>query len=83
MSGLCGHRVQTLQKLYNYGVRGNHLRALHGTGDHEWLDGHCHALEYLILQGHPIVEAISQINKMTRDEAWNLDGYQNQMRVVD
>lgn len=83
MSGLCGHRVQTLQKLYNHGARGEHLGRLHGTGDPEFMDGHCHALEYLILQGTPMETAITQVNEMTRHEAWTIDGCSNPMRMID
>ncbi len=69
MSGLCFTRIYTLENLYRFGVRGEHLRALHGAENKPSLY-HCFAFEELVAeQDLPILEAIEQVNQMTKDEA--------------
>lgn len=71
MSGLCLNRIHTLENLYRYGVRGEHLRDLHGA-ENELSSNHCFALEQLVEQNVPILEAIDQVNQMTKDDAENI-----------
>jgi hypothetical protein len=82
MTGLCHERIILLQKFYSIGMRGDHLRNLHGSGNPTLLHNHCYALEYLIQQNVPIQDAINQVNELTSDEAIHIKEPNNRFEMV-
>lgn len=69
MSCLNSHGMTALYKLYERGLRGNHLRALHGHFKH----GHEAALIHLVQEHNfSVNQALEQITGITEDAAWDI-----------
>jgi len=69
MSGLNYHGNTALYELYESGLRGNHLRALHGN----FHLGHKEALiDFVQEHNFSVSQALEQITGITEDEAWDI-----------